>query len=68
MSGDYRVLAKRRIPAKYPIIESVIVFMLIDTYDLSGWSFGLLVAYISILWLIRLSLKVNQKHIDPFNN
>ncbi len=68
MIPDYRVLHKKRIPVKLPIIETFIAILLVEIYELDSWGLGSLIAFMVLLWVTRIGMKINQYMIDPFNN
>lgn len=66
MSQNFSVLAKRRIPTKLPIIETVVAVLVTDVYDLDSWGLGSIVAFIVLLWVVRIGMRINERPIDPF--
>lgn len=68
MIPDYRVLHKKRIPTKLPIIETWMFVLTIKVFEIDNRLFGAICGFVVFLWVIRIGMKINQYMIDPFNN
>lgn len=67
MKQDPRVLVARRLPARWPIFQTLSVVTAISHFEASDTVKYVVVAFLTAWWILIASLKIFQRPIDPFD-
>lgn len=63
---NYYVIKNSNLPARFPLLHTVVWLFLLDYYKAPGWAWGVLCTIYAILWAGCIYAKFKQTEIDIF--
>lgn len=67
MSTSKKVISYKNLPARFPVLLSLVAWLMLDRLDPAGWVQGVVWTVIGILWIASFIGAYTQDLVDVFN-
>jgi len=61
-----KVISSRCLPAKLPLMSSIVIWLLLDRLHCDQWVWGAVGVMFAFLWVLAIYLVWSQKQVDIF--
>ena len=61
-----KVVARKNLPTRFPLIETIVLYLLFDKINALEWAWGVLVAVLIIGWIASIIVVYQQESIEIF--
>lgn len=67
MRNDYRVISRKRLPAKAPITETIVAMIAVEVFMIQApWTYVISMVF-AIWWFTYFCFRLIERIIDPFD-
>ena len=68
LEKEYKMkyISRKNLPARMPLNESLIYWLLCREFELSGFALGILVTILALWWLAYIVSVFTSEHVDMF--
>jgi len=63
-----KVIDTKNLPTRFPLIFSIVVYLLLDRFNVSDLIWGISITAVMLIWIIAVISFIDQTKIDIFND
>ncbi|MEQ9426985.1 MAG: hypothetical protein RJQ09_21360 [Cyclobacteriaceae bacterium] len=63
-----KVISRKCLPVKLPLLSSTILYMALDLYSAPEWLWGVAITVMTILWIATIWLLFIEKRVNIFES
>ena len=63
-----KVIDFKNFPSKLPVTSTIAVYLLLDKFNVPGWTWGIVGTIYAIVWVASIYGIIKQESVDIFKN
>jgi len=64
---ERKIISHKNLPVRTPLFLSLVAYLYCDLYHAREWVWTIVIAVLSVLWIISIYAKFTEKQIEVFN-
>lgn len=62
-----KVIDRKNLPVKFPLMQSILIYVVLDYYNAPGWLWGILTTLYSLIWILAIISFTREIDVNIFS-